>query len=102
VLEDVDLKASLKGRSNRLGIYAAAVYLFIVAVVYILTAYTGTTDDSGLQWIPFFMLGLPWSRISAQFLFPGLIINAGILFLIGTLVEKYWKFWRSLVQKSQF
>ena len=93
------VRQALKIRPNRLGIYVAATYLFIVALVYVLTAYTGKKDDTGLAWIPFFMLAMPWPRIDARLLLPGLIINAGILFLIGTLVEK---FWRSMVQKSIF
>ena len=96
------VRQALKSRPNRLGIYVAATYLFIVALVYVLTAYTGKKDDTGLAWIPFFMLAMPWPKIDARLLLPGLIINAGILFLIGTLVEKFWKFWRSMVQKSIF
>jgi hypothetical protein len=83
------MKCELKNRPNRLGIYAAATYLFIVALVYVLTAYTGKTDDTGLEWIPFVMLAMPWPKIDARLLLPGMIINAVILYLLGTLVGKF-------------
>ena len=78
----------MKNRPNRLGIYAAATYLFIVVLVNLLTAYTGKPDGSGLEWIPFFMLAMPWPKIDARLLLPGLVINAGILYLIGMFVGK--------------
>lgn len=79
----------MNNRPNRLGIYASATYLFILALIYVLTAYTGKTDDTGLEWIPFFMLGMPWVKVDARLLLPGMIINAGILYLLGTLVGKF-------------
>jgi hypothetical protein len=83
------VRQALKSRPNRLGIYAAATYLFIAALVYVLTAYTGKADSSGLEWLPFFMLAMPWPRIDARLLLPGMIINAGILYLLGTLLGKF-------------
>jgi len=67
----------LNNRPNRLGIYASATYLFIVALIYVLTAYTGKTDDTGLEWIPFFMLGMPWVKVDARLLLlSGFLISA--------------------------
>jgi hypothetical protein len=82
------VRQALKNRQDRLGVYAAAIYLFIALLVYVLTAYTGETDETGLSWIPFFMLAMPWPRIDGRLLLPGLIVNAGILYLVGTLVGK--------------
>ena len=95
----VDGEAGVEESPESSRYYVAATYLFIVALVHVLTAYTDKKDDTGLAWIPFFMLAMPWPRIDARLLLPGLIINSVILFLIGTLVEK---FWRSMVQKSIF
>jgi hypothetical protein len=55
---------------------------------YSYTSFTTKPDNVGLDWIPFVMLAMPWYAINSQFLFPGLIVNAGILFFLGTLVEK--------------
>jgi hypothetical protein len=63
-------------------------YAFIVVLVYSYTSFTTKPDNVGLDWIPFVMLAMPWYAINPQFLFPGLIVNAGILFFLGTLVEK--------------
>jgi hypothetical protein len=82
------VEATLKARPNRVGIYAAVSYAFIVVLVYSYTSFTTKPDNVGLDWIPFVMLAMPWYAINSQFLFPGLIVNAGILFFLGTLVEK--------------
>lgn len=76
-------------KPNRLGICFAVTYLVIAVAVYTITAVTTKPSNVGLDWIPFFMLAMPWSKIDARLLLPGLIINAGILYLLGTLLGKF-------------
>ena len=71
----------------RSGIYAAAFYVVIVVAVFALIAANTKPDNVGLDWIPFVMLAMPWYRLNPQLLIPGLIANAVILFLLGTLLD---------------
>jgi len=41
----------------------------------------------GYDWIPFLMLTIPWSRLGAS-VWLGLILNAGLLYLLGVLFDK--------------
>ena len=90
------MKVALEGRPNCLGIYVATAYVFIVGGVYAVTAYNTKPDNVGYDWIPFVMLSMPWTAISMKYLQLGFILNAGILYLAGTLLEKlrrriFWK-----------
>jgi len=92
------LKAELKARPNRLGIYVAAGYVLIVAGVYAVTAYGGKPSGLGYEWIPFIELAMPWAWIDERLpsLIFGFIVNAGILYLLGTFFEKFRRrlFWK--------
>jgi uncharacterized membrane protein len=85
------MEAEQKGHPNRFGIYVAAIYLLIVLGVYAITEYNTKPDNVGYDWIPFELLALPWPAISVRLLIPGFILNAGILYLLGTLLEKLWR-----------
>ena len=78
-----------KTRSNRLGIYLSGLYVLVVAAVYGLTALSAKPSDVGYEWVPFIMLAMPWVRMgqAQEFLLLGLIANAVILYLFGTLFE---------------
>lgn len=84
-------KPELKGRPNRAGIYIAAVYVIIALVVY---PYHPNPDSLGYDSLPFIMLAMPWYAINSQLLFPGIFLNAGILYLLGWAFEKFrrWLF----------
>jgi hypothetical protein len=81
------LSVASKQRPNRLGAYIAAAYLAIVVAVYLLTQFGGKPDEFGYRWIPFLMLAMPWSRIAVQLVIPAFLLNAAILYLLGTLLE---------------
>jgi hypothetical protein len=89
------METELKGRPVRLGIWFAAIYIVIVAGVYVMTS-TSKPDEFGYIWIPFLMLAMPWYSFIARFFtpnwlmpaIPGFVLNAGILFLAGTLLGK--------------
>ena len=78
-----------KSRFSWLGISLAAVYVLIVVAVYVLTA--ASPPDDGLEWLPFVYLSMPWYAVGSWLLFPGFILNAGLLFLLGTLIQKLWR-----------
>ncbi|MBT9331348.1 hypothetical protein [Paracidobacterium acidisoli] len=84
-------EAVKKSRKGRLGIYLAAGYIVLVVAVYILTAATTKPSNVGLDWIPFVMLAFPWYQMDIHLLLSGFVINAGILYLIGTLAGTLWR-----------
>lgn len=97
------MNAELKGRPSRLGIIVAALYVFLVLAVYAITA-SSKPSGLGYEWIPFIDLAVPWSLMGDNVSLPGFgflsllifgfIVNAGILYLVGALVEKVlrWTF----------
>jgi hypothetical protein len=87
----MDLKAILRTRINPGGFCVAATYLLIVVVVFAFTAYNTKPDNVGYDWIPFVLLSMPWYAVGARFLLPGLIANAGLMYLLGTLLQTLWR-----------
>lgn len=86
------MSRSGKTRPGRLGILLALFYVFVVVVVFALIA-LGPADD-GMEWIPFMLLDAPWCWMGSGtgniFSFvPGIMANAFLLFLLGTLIEIY-------------
>ena len=81
------LEAAPKPRHNRFGIYAAASYAFAVLGVFAYTSCNTKREYLGYDWIPLFMLSMPWSAIGAP-LALGFILNAGFLYLLGALLGK--------------
>lgn len=83
-------KTILRNRVNRAGFCAAAIYVLIVVLVFSVTAYNTKPSNVGYDWIPFVLLSMPWYRLDPQLLFPGLIANAGLMYLLGTLLDTLW------------
>ena len=75
-----------KFQAHHYGAYAAVAYAMIVVGVFAYTAYATKPDYLGYDWIPFILLTRPWSAICAPVL--GLILNAALLFILGTLLER--------------
>jgi hypothetical protein len=73
---------------NRGGFCVAVFYLFIVVFVYASISLTTKPSNAGYDWIPFMLLAMPWYGINTGLLFPGLIANAGISYLLGILFDK--------------
>jgi hypothetical protein len=86
----MDLKATLRNRVNPGGFCVAATYVLTAVVVFALTTYTTKRDSVGYDWIPFVLLAMPWYRLNTQLLLPGLIANAGLMYLLGTLLHALW------------
>ena len=79
----------MANRINPGGFCVAAAYVLIVVAVLVLTALTTKVSDVGLDWIPFVLLAMPWYAFHNQLLLPGLIANAGLLYLLGTVLERF-------------
>lgn len=90
------MKVPLKDRPNLLGIYIAGTYAVLVVAVYTITAFAsipslgGKPTEFGYEWIPFLYLAMPWALMHERlpFLIFGFIVNAGALYMLGTLFEK--------------
>ncbi|MDQ2842399.1 MAG: hypothetical protein M3Y72_15410 [Acidobacteriota bacterium] len=65
-------------------------YIFVVGVVFAFTAYNTKPDNVGYDWIPFVLLSMPWYGIEARLLLPGLVVNAGLMYLLGALFDTLW------------
>jgi hypothetical protein len=85
------LKATLRNRVNPGGFCVAAAYALIVVLVLVLTASTTRPGNAGLDWIAFILLSMPWYGLDARLLVPGLIANAGLMYLMGTLLHIFWR-----------
>ena len=84
------MKGILKDRVNPGGFCVATTYVLIVVVVFVLTASTTKPSNVGLDWIPFVLLSMPWYALDGRLLVPGLIVNAGLMYLLGTLFHSLW------------
>lgn len=83
-------EAARKAQINRGGFCVAASYFLVVVVVYAYIALTTKAENVGYDWIPFVLLAMPWYGIGARLLFPGLIANTVISYLLGMLFDKLW------------
>ena len=83
------MKSPPQGRLDRLGIFAAGIYLFLVGVAVALGAFGGNSGSMGFEWIPLIMLSLPWRNLGSaqEFVIPGLIANLFLLYFLGIFVE---------------
>jgi hypothetical protein len=81
------LESPNKPRQNRFGVYAASSYTFVFVCVLAYTCYNTKPEHIGYDWIPVLLLTMPWSRLGAPPLL-GLILNAGLLYLLSALFEK--------------
>jgi hypothetical protein len=85
------MKSILNDSVNPGGFYLAATYVLIVVVVFALTASTTKPSNVGLDWIPFVLLSMPWYALDVRLLAPGLIVNTGLMYLLGTLLHALWR-----------
>jgi hypothetical protein len=84
------LNATLSNRVNPGGFCVAATYVLVVFVVFAFSAFTTKPDNVGYDWIPFVLLAMPWYRLNTQLLLPGLIANAGLMYVLGALLHTFW------------
>jgi hypothetical protein len=87
----MDLKTTLRDCVNPGGLCVSATYILVVVFVFALTGLTTKPSNVGLDWIPFFVLAMPWSFLSQRLLLPGLILNAGLMYLLGALFHTLWR-----------
>ena len=85
------MKDILNDHVNPGGFYVAATYVPIVVVVFALTASTTKPSNVGLDWIPFVLLSMPWYALDVRLLVPWLIVNVGLMYLVGTLLHALWR-----------
>jgi bacteriorhodopsin len=83
---EADMDEAPKRRPNWLGAKVAGTYAVLVAGLFALTAHVSTPSDMGYGWIPLILLAMPWTAARQDLLIAGLILNTGILFLVGTIV----------------
>ena len=86
----MDSKATLTSHINPGGFCLAAIYVIAVVVVYATIAYTTKPGSVGYDWIPFVLLAMPWYGLYPPFLLPGIFINIGLMYLLGTLLHMFW------------
>jgi|GEM_PF-3193050 len=86
----MDSKATLRDRINPGGFCVAATYVLIVVVVFAFTASTTKPGNVGYDWIPFILLSMPWYGLSPRLLLPGLIANAGLMYLLAWQPSGAW------------
>ncbi len=79
---------SIDKRPSAVGAWLAAIYLALVIAVHVLS--NANPYNIGLA-STVVMLAMPWYRLSDLLLIIGVILNAGIVYLIGMLVEKLWR-----------
>ena len=87
----MDLKATLRNRLNPGGFCTAATYVLIVVGVYATTVLTTKPGSLDYDWIPFMLLAMPWYWLYRWLLLPGLIVNAGLMYLLGTALQTFWR-----------
>jgi len=86
--QKMDLKAKLRSHVDPGGFRLAAIYVLAVVFVFALTT---KPDNVGLDWIPFVLLAIPWYLLDTRLLLPGLILNVGLMYLLGTLLHTRWR-----------
>ena len=85
------MKGRLNDHVNPGGFSLTATYLLIVVVAFALTASTTKPSNVGLDWIPFVLLSMPWYALDVRLLVPGLIVNTGLMYVLGTLLHALWR-----------
>ncbi|UWZ82210.1 hypothetical protein [Occallatibacter riparius] len=81
-------RAAIRARRRpRLGLWLAGIYLGMAVGLFVITMLTTEPSKVGLDWIPFLMLAMPWSHRDMALAGPGLLLNAAILWAIGTAVQ---------------
>lgn len=80
------MRTIFKNRLNPGGFWAAAVYVLIVVIVYLLISVTTKPSNAGLDWIPLIFLAMPWYALDSRLLFPAFILNVGGIYLLGAII----------------
>lgn len=81
-------------RRARLGLWLGGMYLLPATAVFVLTVLTTTPDKVGLDWIPFMIIAMPWSGLNQTFAIPGVLLNAVILWALGTSLQVLVRYFR--------
>ena len=85
------MKGMLKDHLNPGGFCVAASYVLIAIVVFALTTSTTKPSNLGFDWIPLALLSMPWYALHVRLLVPGLIVNTGLMYLLGALFHALWR-----------
>jgi hypothetical protein len=95
----------LSDRVNPTGFALAVCYFVLVVAVFALTAATTSPSNVGLDWIPFYLLTMPWSLLFERLEDPhvpwtlivagfawlaGIVVNTAALYLIGSQAQGMW------------
>ena len=83
VRKGTDIQVAPGPRWNRCGIYAAALYALVVVGVWAWIGFHTKPEYVGYDWIPLYLLAFPWLKLE---LADGLILNAGLFYLLGAVV----------------
>jgi hypothetical protein len=81
----------LKNLINLGGLCVATAYMLVVILVFVVTAVNTKPSNVGLDWIPFVLLAMPWYAMNPQLLLPGMAANAAIMYLLGTVLQTFWR-----------
>jgi hypothetical protein len=80
----------LRNAINPGGFCVAATYVLVGVAVFVFTAATTKPSNVGLDWIPFALLGMPWSGWGTGML-PAFGINTCLMYLLGALLYAVWQ-----------
>lgn len=72
------------------GFRAATTYIIVVVFLFVVTFFNTKPSNVGLDGIPLLLLSMPWVGFDRHLLFPGLILNAGVMYLLGMLLHRIW------------
>jgi len=78
-------RSDARHHSRRLAIGLAVGYLLLAALVFALIA--SQPPDEGLEWMPLVWLASPWFGLSPSLLLPGILLNAGLLYVAGLGIQ---------------
>ena len=82
------MESASESRYSRFGIYAVILYALVVVGSFAYGWFSNKPGYLGFNWIPFLVLALPWSKIFDAPAVAGVVLNAGLLYLFGALVER--------------
>ena len=98
-------ESRLWDRVSAPGFALAACYFLLVVAVFALTAATTSPSNVGLDWIPFYLLTMPWSLLFERIENPdvpwtlivawiawlaGIVVNTAAIYLMGSLMQPMW------------
>jgi hypothetical protein len=83
-------KRTLRKAINPGGFCVAATYILVGVAVFVFTAVTTKPGNAGLDWLPFALLGMPWSGWGTGML-SAFVINTCLMYLWGGLLYAAWQ-----------